>query len=110
VVAYLARFGVPTVTHNTIAEAAAFMRELAAVRECDDSLDLEEFALGVCCIGAPIVGATGRVVAALSIVLPASRDQTGAEVLVRHLGTTAEAATRALTVLGDTASAADAVS
>ena len=41
VVAYLARFGVPTVTHNTIAEEAAFMRELAAVRQCDDSLDLE---------------------------------------------------------------------
>jgi len=41
VVAYLTRFGVPTVMHNTIAEAAAFMRELAAVRQCDDSLDLE---------------------------------------------------------------------
>jgi len=65
--------------------------------------------LGVSCIGALIFGATGRVVAALSIVLPASRDQTGAEVLVRHVGTTA-VAPRALTVLGDTASTADAVS
>jgi len=40
VVAYLARFGVPTVTHNTIAEGAAFMRELTAVRQRDGSLDL----------------------------------------------------------------------
>ena len=66
--------------------------------------------MGVSCIGALIFGATGRVVAALSIVLPASRDQTGAEVLVRHVVTTTAATTRALTVLGDTASAADAVS
>src|SRR5689334_19614099 len=53
VVAYLARFGLPTFTNNTITEEAAFMRELTAVRERSYSLDLEEFALGVCCIGAP---------------------------------------------------------
>ena len=110
VVAYLARFGLPTFTNNTICEEEAFMRELATVRERGYSLDIEEFALGVCCVGAPIFGVAGRVVAALSILLPASRYQTSTEALVRHVVMTADAATRALMVLGYTAPAADAMS
>ena len=100
VTAYLARHGMPFLTSNTICDPAAFKAELAGVRERGYSLDLEEFAPGVCCIGAPIFGATGRVVASLGISLPASRYHADSGALVRHVTTTAAAATRALNLLG----------
>jgi DNA-binding IclR family transcriptional regulator len=100
VAAYLARFGLPALTSNTIDEAAAFACELAAVRERGYSLDMEEFAPGVSCLGAPIFGNAGRVVAALAISLPASRYQAASELMARHVMATAQAATRTLAVLG----------
>jgi DNA-binding IclR family transcriptional regulator len=103
VMGYLAGFGLPSLTRNTIAEELTLLRELAAVRERGFSLDIEEFASGVCCIGAPIFGGSGRVVGSLAISLPASRYQAGRAPLTRHVVATARAATRALTVLGYTA-------
>ena len=108
VAAYLARFGMPALTSNTIFEETAFMRELAAVRERGYSLDLEEFAPGVCCIGAPIFGATGRVVASLAISLPTSRYHAGSATLAHHVVHIAAAATRALNLWSYTATADDA--
>jgi DNA-binding IclR family transcriptional regulator len=100
VTTYLDRHGMPFLTTNTICEPAAFKAELAGVRERGYSLDLEEFAPGVCCIGAPIFGTTGRVVASLGISLPASRYHADNGALARQVLTTAAAATRTLTLLG----------
>jgi DNA-binding IclR family transcriptional regulator len=96
---YLDRHGMPFLTTNTISELAALKAELTAVRRRGYSLDLEEFAPGVCCIGAPIFGVAGRVAASLAISLPASRYHTGADVLVDHVVAAANAATRTLTLL-----------
>jgi DNA-binding IclR family transcriptional regulator len=99
VTAYLDRHGMPVLTTNTICDQTALKAQLAAVRQRGYSLDLEEFAPGVCCIGAPIFGATGRVVASLGISLPASRYHADSTALARHVMTTGAAATRTLALL-----------
>lgn len=93
---YLARNGMPALTANTITSTAQFKRELAAVRERGYSLDLEELAEGVCCIGAPIFDAAGRVVASLGIPLPVTRYQSSGPSLARRVQAAGLAATRAL--------------
>ena len=99
VAAYVERCGLPVLTANTIHEPRALKAELTMVRERGYGLDLEEFAPGVCCIGAPIFGASGRVVAALGISLPTSRYHADSAALARHVVTTAAAATRTLNLL-----------
>jgi DNA-binding IclR family transcriptional regulator len=69
------------------------------VRERGYSLDLEEFVPGVSCIGAPIFGSAGRVVASLAISLPASRYPAASELLAQSVVGKAQAATRALAAL-----------
>lgn len=99
---YLARYGLPALTPNTIACADAFRRELQIVRQRGYSLDLEEFAPGVCCIGAPIFGADGQVAASLAISLPAERYHAAAAALAQQVVAIAGAATRTLAMLGYT--------
>jgi len=62
-------------TPNTITEPAAFLRELQRVRVQGYALDREETVLLATCVGAPILDAGGRAVAALSISGPSSRFQ-----------------------------------
>jgi DNA-binding IclR family transcriptional regulator len=100
VTAYLDRHGMPFLTNNTLRDPVALKAELDMVRERGYGLDLEEFAPGVCCIGAPIFGATGRVVASLGISLPASRYHADSAAMARHVVSTAVAATRTLALLG----------
>lgn len=99
VTAYLARRGMPALTPATITEPLALKRELAAVRARGHSLDLEEFAEGVCCVGAPVFGPTGRVVASLGIPMPASRFCTSGEAVAAQVREAAAAATRALAII-----------
>jgi DNA-binding IclR family transcriptional regulator len=98
VTAYLARHGMPALTPATITEPAALKRELAVVRTRGHSLDLEEFAEGVCCVGAPVFGPTGRVVASLGVPMPASRFRAGGEAVCAQVREAAAAATRALAI------------
>jgi DNA-binding IclR family transcriptional regulator len=100
VTAYFEQHGLPFLTTNTIREPCALKAELDMVRERGYGLDLEEFAPGVCCIGAPIFGATGRVVAALGISLPTSRYHADSAALAQQVVSTAAAATRTLALLG----------
>ena len=54
-------------TANTITTNEALVADLAQVRDRGYAFDNEEFQLGVRCIGAPVRGAAGDVVAAASI-------------------------------------------
>jgi IclR family acetate operon transcriptional repressor len=99
VTAYLARRGMPALTPATITEPLALKRELVAVRARGHSLDLEEFAEGVCCVGAPVFGPAGRVVASLGIPMPASRFRAGGEAVAAQVREAAAAATRALAII-----------
>lgn len=60
-------------TPNTISEPDALRTELERIRKRGYSLDLEEHEPGVRCVGAPIPGPHGEMVAALSISGPAQR-------------------------------------
>jgi len=57
-------------TPNTIVEAQCLLDELADVRRRGYALDVEEFHQGNACVGAPVWSHGGRVVAAVSLMLP----------------------------------------
>lgn len=57
-------------TPHTITEAKRLAAELSKTRERGYALDIQEFHLGIACVGAPIRGYDGRVVAAISLMLP----------------------------------------
>jgi len=57
-------------TPNTVVDADRLLEELDAVRTCGFALDIEEFHPGSACVGAPVWTHGGRVVAAISLMLP----------------------------------------
>jgi IclR family acetate operon transcriptional repressor len=65
--------GMPRLTPQTIATKSALLAEIAKVRQQGYALDNQENEIEGRCIGAPIYGPEGRVVAALSISSPVSR-------------------------------------
>jgi DNA-binding IclR family transcriptional regulator len=60
-------------TPHTITRAANLRKELTLIRQRGYSLDNEEVYLGSRCIGAPILDASDRVIAALSVSGPTTR-------------------------------------
>jgi len=60
----------PMYTARSIPGAAAFLKELAAVREQGWATDLGGHEESINCVAAPIRGADGRVVAAMSVSAP----------------------------------------
>lgn len=63
----------PPFTPNTVTTLDGLAQELAQVRQRGYAYDKEEVALGLCCVAAPIRNLDGRVIAAISISLPAYR-------------------------------------
>ena len=57
-------------TPNTIVQAEKLIDELATIRERGFALDVEEFHQGNACVSAPVWSHGGRVVAAISLMLP----------------------------------------
>jgi DNA-binding IclR family transcriptional regulator len=68
--ALLQSIGLPRFTPRTIVSLARLKQELQKVRESDVAIDNEENTPGVRCVAAPIFGANGRVLAALSLTGP----------------------------------------
>jgi DNA-binding IclR family transcriptional regulator len=60
-------------THNTITSAHLLLEELALIRQRGYSVDMEENAVGVKCIGAPIFNGQNAVIGAVSVSGPAHR-------------------------------------
>lgn len=56
-----------------IVDETAFRAQLKEVRWKGYSTDLEENEKGICCVGAPIMDSTGRVIAAISVSTPSER-------------------------------------
>ena len=65
--------GLPRCAPNTITEPSALNTELERIRVQGYAVDDEEYEDGLRCIGAPIVGHTGHVVAAIGIGGPVTR-------------------------------------
>lgn len=64
------RLDYPRYTARSTPDAAAFLAELATVREQGWATDLGAFEESINCVGAPIRGADGRVAAACSLSAP----------------------------------------
>jgi DNA-binding IclR family transcriptional regulator len=60
-------------TPATIVDRDKFFEHLRSVASQGYALDLEECALGLCCVAAPVHDASGAVIAALSVSAPAFR-------------------------------------
>jgi DNA-binding IclR family transcriptional regulator len=63
----------PALTAKTLTDPRAFRAELAAVRSRGYALDTEESTPGLSCVAAPVYGADGQMVAAMSISVPSVR-------------------------------------
>lgn len=70
--AYLRTRPLVSVTSSTITDRAALERELDRIRKRGYGYDHEEYAVGICCIAAPVLR-DGRVVAALGLSVPTER-------------------------------------
>jgi len=62
--------GLPRMARGTITDPAVLHRRLAEIRACDYCLSCEEMTDGAASVAAPVRGADGRVVAAISAVVP----------------------------------------
>jgi DNA-binding IclR family transcriptional regulator len=102
--AYLECHGMPALTPHTITDPQIFKAEMATIRARGYSLDHEEFAPGVCCIGAPVFNNTGQVLGSIAISLPVTRYTNAQQILVEPVVAAARAATRTLALLQYTAS------
>lgn len=71
--AYISQGLLQRVTHRTMVHPQTFRAELAKVRQQGHAMDLEEFEVGANCLGAPVFGRGGKVVAAVSVSGPAIR-------------------------------------
>jgi DNA-binding IclR family transcriptional regulator len=71
--AVLAGASFPRFTEHTITSAAAFRRELAAVRARGYGVDRGEAMHGVHCVAAPVLNRQGRPVAAITVTGPDDR-------------------------------------
>jgi DNA-binding IclR family transcriptional regulator len=84
-------------TPNTITDPGVLREHLRLVRQRGYSLDIEEFAVELCCVGAPILDRQGNLHAAIAISLPRSRyDRSAAE----FIETVQQVARRASAMLG----------
>jgi DNA-binding IclR family transcriptional regulator len=79
---------------------SSFKAEIRRVREQGYALDVGEYLPDVSCVAAPISGADGRVVAAMSISAPRSRFQANHDRLVAETRRSADALSQSLSELG----------
>lgn len=70
---FIASKGLTARTPNTITDETALRHELQGIRGQGYAVDDEENEKGIRCVGAPVLGQTGRLVAAVSVSGPAFR-------------------------------------
>jgi len=65
--------GLPRFTDNTITDEEELIQNLVKIRKQEYAYDLEEILPDLCCVAAPIRNHTGKVIAAISMSIPAYR-------------------------------------
>lgn len=71
--AYLSTVALEQLTPHTLASIEALTRDVSCIRERGFAVDNEEFELGVRCVAAPILDASGRCAGAMSVSGPTTR-------------------------------------
>lgn len=81
---FLTTSKLPKRTKRTLIKPQALRRELEKVRTWGYAVDQQEAEVGICCVGAPIVGIGGEVIAAISVSGPSERlEQKGLDTTLR---------------------------
>jgi DNA-binding IclR family transcriptional regulator len=65
--------GLPSFTENTITNEEDLLQNLMKIRKQGFAYDLEEILPDLCCVAAPIYDYSGKVIAAISMSIPAFR-------------------------------------
>jgi IclR family KDG regulon transcriptional repressor len=65
--------GLPRFTENTITDKEELIQNLTKIRRQEYAYDLEEILPDLCCVAAPVYNHTGKVIAAISMSIPAYR-------------------------------------
>ncbi len=71
--AFVAHYGLPSITLKTITDPQTFFEELDKTRECGYALDDEENEIGGRCVAVPVFDHTGNPVASVSVSAPTAR-------------------------------------
>lgn len=82
---YLAREKIVPLTQRTTTDPQRLRTLLEGVRANGYAIDIEEFMIGVCCVAAPLLGADGRPLAALSVSMPKARFEVDGQAILRTL-------------------------
>ena len=98
---YLGARPLPACTPYTLVDRRAIKRDLAEVRERGYALELEELAIGCCCVAAPVIGADGGTVASIGLSVPVERFRDERREIIRRCRETAAQASRALGFSGE---------
>jgi len=85
-------------TRNTVTDKAALRRQLQAIRDAGYATDDEEYTIGVQCIAVPVRQLDGKVIAAMSVAVPAIRF--GEKIAARALTLLFDAAAELSAALG----------
>jgi DNA-binding IclR family transcriptional regulator len=93
---YLGARALEPCTPFTLVARRAIKRDLAEARERGYAVELEELAVGCCCVAAPVLDAGGATVASIGVSVPVERFQTERQEITRRCRETAATASRAL--------------
>jgi DNA-binding IclR family transcriptional regulator len=83
-------------TENSIVDIDDLQTEVEKVHQRGWVLDSEEYALGACCIGAPVYNHEGQIIAALTVSGPAERIKGNLDILVEKVKSNAQAVSEAM--------------
>ena len=89
---YIDAFGTRDFTPTTLTDPRSLDTELAKVRSDGYALDREEYAVGFCCVAAPVVDTTGALRGALALSVTAARFTAQSRALIAAVTDTAAAA------------------
>ena len=87
-------------TPFTLVDRRAIKQDLAETRERGYAVELEELAVGCCCVAAPVLDAGGATVASIGLSVPVERFHAERREIVRRCRDTAARASRALGFMG----------
>lgn len=83
--AYLERTPLESLTPHTTVDPNALREVFVQTRSRGYAIEYEEFTLGVCCVGVPILDGDGNAIAAMSVSIPRARFDEQGEQIVRMI-------------------------